>query len=306
MLKPRWFGLDVTVGGPADAHRSLDILAAADAATTVIPLIGRMARWIGPLGAPFYPDLAPLCSLMAVHGTPWLPSSTCYLAARAAAWLQAIDAWSDDHGTEPAAVESGVAHYLEVVRGAAPDPGDPLAVSLAEIRDDVRGGPSAAAVFERWQEATEATIVGMRFERRIADAAAVGGRPPELAEYLRHGAGSIGLAMMVTATWSSMEEPELPELIPDLRQPLYDASIAVRLANDLRGHRREQAEGNLDALALGLSPEELGDLLDEHLTRCLQRLRSLAAASPGPALALERLAIWSIRQYQRFDAGHVY
>ncbi|MBB2913808.1 AcrR family transcriptional regulator [Streptosporangium becharense] len=300
----RWFGLDVARPGPAQAHRALEIVAAADTGVVAVQLTGRMQGWMRRLGPPFVPGTATLCCLTAANGTPWLPASACYPVAQTAAWLLALDAWSDGPGGDAATVEDGVARCLAVVRGGEPGDGDPLALSLAEIRDHVRGGPSAATVYPWWQRAAAASLVGTRFERRAADAVAAGGAPPRLEEYLRYGGGSIGLGMIVTAAWSAMAEPGLADRLPALQDALQDASIALRLANDLRGHEREQAEGTLDALALGLSPRDVAGLLTEHLDRCRRRLRTPGGDLPGSVLALERHLIWGVRMYQRFAAGH--
>jgi hypothetical protein len=288
----------------AHVHRSLDVQAAADASVTAVELIGRLREWTTRLGRPFDPAMVPLCSLTAANCTPWLSASACYPVAQTAAWLLALDAWSDGPGSDGSLVDAGITRCLEVVDGGAPTSGDPLQVSLAEIRDQVHAGPSGEAVHDRWRQAVTESLLGTAFERHAADDVARGAEPPPLAEYLRHATGSIGLAMMVTAAWSAMDDPALPDRLPELRGPLDDASMAVRLANDLRGHAREQAEGTIDALALGLAPQDLAASLAEHLNRCRRRLRPLAGIVPGPVAALERHLIWSVRMYQRFEAGH--
>ncbi|MDP9868003.1 MULTISPECIES: terpene synthase family protein [Streptosporangium] len=301
---PRWSAVDGVLAGAVDAHGSMEVRAAADASVTAVQLVGHLRAWAGRIGLPLDPGAAALCSLTAANCTPWLSAPACSPTARTAFWLLALDAWSDGPGGDAAAVDAGVTRCLAVVDGRAPGADDPLAVALAEIRDGVRGGPSGEAVYGWWRRAATACLVGTRFERHAADAVARGGRPPLLAEYLHHATGSIGLAMTVTAAWSAMEEPDLPARLPDLWRPLRDASVAVRLANDLRGHDREQAEGTLDALALGCAPQDLVELLVRHVDRCRRRLRPLAEVSPGAAAALERHLVWSVRMYQRFDAGH--
>ncbi|WP_131739956.1 terpene synthase family protein [Actinomadura roseirufa] len=91
---------------------------------------------------------------------------------------------------------------------------------------------------------------------------------------------------------------------PILGRALRDACLAVRLANDLRGHHREREEGVLDALALGLAPDEVRARISRHVARCRGALRPLLGPVPGPALALERQLLWSVRHYERTDAGH--
>ncbi|MGW2223345.1 terpene synthase family protein [Nonomuraea sp. NPDC001684] len=307
MPDPRLFGLADLEAGPFEAQRSLNVVAAADAATAALDTMGVLTGWAERHGPPFDPAVIPLCCLTAAICTPWLDADACLLLAGTAAWLLAVDAWSDapravPHSADDSAddsVEAGVARCLAVVEGGDPEPGDALAASLADLRDRVTG-PVAAW----WRRAAVEHLRGTLFERRAADAVAAGGRAPGVEEYLRHARGSIGLAMQATAAWSAMDPEDVRAWLPALRQPLRDASTAVRLANDLRGHDRERAEGTVDALTLGLSQAEVAERLARHVARCRAGLRPLAG-TPA-AVALDRIMTWGIRMYQLADAGHTW
>ncbi|MDP9867823.1 hypothetical protein J2S55_007089 [Streptosporangium brasiliense] len=99
-------------------------------------------RWSGP----DTPCTGPLCCLTVVNCAPWLSASTCLPVARTAAWLLALDEWSDGpcHGSD--AVEDGVTRYLTVVEGAAPDSADPPAVSLDTRDPPAQGGRGSTHV----------------------------------------------------------------------------------------------------------------------------------------------------------------
>ncbi|TDD94767.1 terpene synthase family protein [Actinomadura rubrisoli] len=291
---------------PAGACRPLDVLAAADAAVVTARLAERSAAWAGRLGPPFDPALAALCSLPAAFVAPWLSGRGADLAARTGLWIFALDAWTDGPPArrDPVRLHTGL-DALQAVAGGAPPaggaPGGALGDALAEIRDGVAASP---AVLPWWRRAVDATLAGARFEYEAARRAEAGVPAPPLEEYLRHGAASIALAPLVLAMWSDMPGPGLPEVLPALRRPLRDACLAVRLANDLRGHRRERDEGVLDALALGLPAARARDRIALYVARCRRALRPLIGPVPGPALALERQLLWSVRHYERTDAGH--
>jgi terpene synthase-like protein len=300
------FGLDEACVGPWQAHRRLDTLVAADAAVAVTRLTARASVWAARLGPPFDPALAPLCCMAPAFVAPWMSPGGAWLAARSNMWIFAVDAWSDAPGAPRDQIRDGIG-MLRAVAGGADPPREPLALALAEIRDAV-GGP----LLPPWRRAAESALAGNWFEYEAARQVAEGGPAPSLARYLRHGADSIALGMVVTAMWSDMwsdlwpdSEADLPDpVLEGLHRALRDAALAVRLANDLRGHARERAEGVLDALTLGLAPTAAGALLDRYRHRCRSRLRPLTVQAPGPAIALERQLLWSIRHYQRLDAGH--
>ncbi|QXJ20334.1 hypothetical protein AGRA3207_001028 [Actinomadura graeca] len=276
----------------------LDVLAAADAAVVAAPLTARAAEWAARLGPPFDPALAPLCALPAAFVAPWMSGRGARLTARTGLWIFALDAWTDGPGArrDAARLRAGLAGLRAVAQGAAPGEGA-LGTALAQIRDDVAVAPAA---LPPWRRAVDAALAATLFEYEAAKRVREGGPAPALGDYLRHGAASIALAPLVLAMWSDM--PSSP--LPALRRPLRDACLAVRLANDLRGHGRERREGVLDALALGLPPDEVRSRVTRHVARCRTALRPHLGAVPGPALALERLLLWSVRHYERVDAGH--
>ncbi|MUN36558.1 terpene synthase family protein [Actinomadura litoris] len=283
----------------ADACPGLDVLAAADAAVAAARLTARAAAWARRLGPPLDPALAPLCGMPAAFVAPWTSRPAADLTARTGLWIFALDAWTDGPAArrDPAALRRGLADLRAVAAGAAGS--GPLGEGLAEIRDGIAAAPDAPGP---WRRSVDAALAGALFEYEAARRVTAGGPPPPLREYLRHGAASVALAPLVLAMWSGMACPE--PVLRALEGPLRDACLAVRLANDLSGHRRERAEGVLDALSLGMSPGEARARSAECVARCRRALRPHIGPVPGPALALERQLLWAVRHYERVDAGH--
>ncbi|MGG2460917.1 DUF4334 domain-containing protein [Streptomyces sp. RGM 3693] len=296
----------------------------------------RLEIWLKGLGLPVSTALVPLMCLQTAFFTPWLPSETCYQISRLTLWLMAIDNVLDapeapetpgepDPSRRPRGREEpGDGNTLDVRNAsdsAGPDPADarvrtwhrvlagrengsasidPMARALAEIAEGLHHGgrPELVAL---WRKSMHQTLTGMDRERAAARTANAGGGAPRLTEYLEHGAWTIGVEQQVTALWALMDEPGLSRRLPVLLGALRQAAIAIRLLNDLRGHHREQHEGKVDALAIGLSEPEAYERAEAALGTCRRALAPLTSAGYGSAVALERVVLWHARMYHRFD-----
>ncbi|MFG2957578.1 GXWXG domain-containing protein [Streptomyces sp. NPDC048291] len=98
-----------------------------------------------------------------------------------------------------------------------------------------------------------------------------------------------------------MDEPDLPRRLPHLHGALRHAATSIRLVNDLRGHRREQADGQVDALTTGLSELQARRAAADNAEECRLHLAPLTATAYGPAVALERVLLRHTRMYEHSD-----
>lgn len=106
--------------------------------------------------------------------------------------------------------------------------------------------------------------------------------------------------MYMVSLWSTMSETDLPTDVHELLPPLRDSALAVRLGNDLRSYSREQICGDLNALALGMTPQQLKQGIRSHTDNSRQKLQPLTHL--GSAMALDRLTTWSTVLYERIDS----
>ncbi|MFE7539356.1 DUF4334 domain-containing protein [Streptomyces platensis] len=294
-------------------HPPWEIVSIADTCSAALQSMPRLEIWLKELGLSVDPALVPLMCLQTAFFTPWLPPETCYQMARLTVWLMAIDNVLDAPDAPDAAACPGpdgtptrVRAWHRVLAGHDNDvdsegiSDDPVARALAEIARDLdrEGRPELTAV---WRKSMHQTLIGMQWEREAARTAAAGGGVTGLTDYLRHGAWTIGVEQQVTALWALMDEPGLSRRLPLLLGALRQAATAIRLLNDLRGHRREQSEGKADALARGLTEEEVYRRAEAGLENCRRALAPLTAAGYGSAVALERVALWHARMYHHFD-----
>jgi hypothetical protein len=159
--------------------------------------------------------------------------------------------------------------------------------------DDVATRPGFPRLAPLWRDTVDRLLAGMRFEAAAASAAPA----PDLETYLEHGAQTVGVPMYMVALWAAMDGVDPTPLLP----PLRDSALAVRLANDARGHAREDAEQAIGALRLGVSLADVRRMVGDRIARCRRALGPLLTRGDPAAIALDRLTIWSTRLYQQVD-----
>lgn len=272
---------------------------AVDTCVTALRLIDRLGPWCADRGPAFSGAYVNVFCLSTAFITPWLDLDMLHLATRVWSWITALDDTVDGSSSD---VDDVFDACLSAARGGPPGT-DPVAGVLAELRVELAARPGFAALEPHWRDATERLVAGMRYEAETARAMASGAAPPGLAGYLGHALYTVGIPMYVVSLWSAMDEVPVAALTPALR----DAAVAVRLANDLRGHAREGGEGALNALRL-VTPERARHLVGDRLASTAQRLAPHLAGGLPAAIAIDRMATWGTRIYQRIDfrapSGH--
>lgn len=285
--------------GAAADYPPQEIVRIADNCSSAMRNMTHLDTWVRDLGLPVDPALVPLMCLQTAFFAPWLPSASCYQLSQLTVWLMALDNVLDDPDADAERLAARVADWRRVIEGGPATSDDPMEVALAQISTELHhaGRPDLLAF---WRDSMHETLTGMWLEKEATEAAGRG-ELPRLHSYLLYGAWSIGVEQQLAAMWALMGEPDLPQRLPVLRSALRHAAKAVRLLNDLRGHRREQADGQVDALAIGLSEEQVRRASAESFEDCRLELASLTATAYGPAVALERVLLWHTRMYERFD-----
>ncbi|ANW16820.1 terpene synthase family protein [Streptomyces clavuligerus] len=286
-------------GGPGDTAL---LHHAVDGCGTALRLVPGVRRWAGQHGLSLATDIVPqVCLAAAFCGGPDRDPEALALTTRLLTWTYALDDHSDDRTADSGSVAETIEGCLAVLHGAASaraeDP--PLVRAFADLVPRALDG-LAPPVAHAWQEEAAALLTGTLRERAWADGTAP---PPSLAEYLDIGARTIAVALKAITLWCGLREPDLSDRLPQLLPPLARAALAVRLANDLSGHRVERALGIVDALTLGLSVADAEDRVRRHVHECADALRPLTSRGHRPALVVERSARWSVRLYGRYYAG---
>lgn len=267
-----------------------------DTCVTALRLADRLHEWHRRHGPAFSAKHVPVFALSCAFVTPWVEFPVLCTATHIWSWVTAIDDTLDSADRDPEEVDRLVAACRGVLGGAAPGT-EPLARALADIHTDLVALPGFARVAKLWRDTVDRLLVGMRYEATTGAAVAAGGTLPPLDEYLEHAAHTVGVPMYLLALWAAMDDVDPTALLPALR----DSALAVRLANDARGHAREGTEQSIDALRLGITLAEVTHLVGDHVARCRRALEPLLARGHPPAVALDRMTIWGTRIYQRID-----
>lgn len=212
---------------------------------------------------------------------PWLKPRELLAGCRAALWVFHVDD----------IVEKGpldVPRLLDIAAGAAPDPGTPTEVVLSELRDELAGQPLFDAMGDLWRDTLNGLLTGLMWERNTALALAAGTPEPSVAEYLKY-AVTIGSAFTRSSIWLASETTDLLPQLKVLTAGLYEAVVAVRLANDLVTYKRELTEpASLNILMLQ-------DIDEPWVHREIQRRRAWCAEILAPVIQENNAAAGVLR-----------
>ncbi|WP_062439784.1 terpene synthase family protein [Herbidospora daliensis] len=212
-----------------------------------------------------YPDLFPArpfdatlftaVSLANAFGSPDATVAELRVANRLSLWIFAVDWLIDHRATEPGEVDAIVDECLG--GGAA----SPLTAFLGEIREEVA---DTRGLFE-------AELARMLHAMRREFAWKAAGERPTLEVYLGN-AANFGSTFVNVAHWTRNNVADIPGLLP----ASDEVQKVLRLLNDLATHHRDVSWGDLNALMLGPTPDEVRS----HITHLVGTARKLIGDGP--------------------------
>ena len=251
---------------------------------------------------PFDPALFSTLTLATAVFAPEHTAQDLRIANRVGLWVFALD-WQIDYLAQAAETVDGiVAACLSVADGGTPDPGDQLALFLAEVRDDLAGTPFFPTARELWRTELRRMLTAMAREWRWAAARARDDHDalPTFEAYLDN-ADSVGATFVNVSHWIST----CPTLPVDGLAGLIAASHAVqrvlRLVNDLATYEREVRWGDLNALLLMDDRDEVTRRVTVLVDGCRQQLHRLEHDFPQEVAYLSRQIGFSSGFYQTGD-----
>lgn len=220
---------------------------------------------------------------------PGVPADRLRTSIRAGLWNFAVDSLMDTHARTPAEAAEITRRCLDAARGEAP--GCDATRLLAEIRADLATSPSFAALETRWREELRRMLDAMVREREWVDA------PPSFDEYLPTAAASVGFSFVFLSHWISTGDDVAgaDEVIEAARQ----VEPVLRLINDLGTHQRDSADGDLNALQLGVSHAELTARLEDLMAEL--NLDPVRRSHPELAEFLDRQVGFNLGFYRTAD-----
>lgn len=251
---------------------------------------------------PFGPTIFSGVSMALAFGSPKAKAARIRMAARITLWAFAADWLLDYVATSRAEIDAIVAGCGAVGDGAAPDPGAPIQVLLAALRDELAGRPGWAAQYPVWREHLQRYLLAnaREWEWKAARAAHGDGALPSLKEYLTN-ADNIGATFVNVSHWIDNEAVETAGELRRLAEAGDEVQRALRLLNDLATYERDLAWGDLNSLMLGPTPEDIRRRIDELVDGSEKLIAPLSADLPEEADYLRRQLGHSVGYYATAD-----
>jgi hypothetical protein len=237
---------------------------------------------------PFDPALFGTLALASAFSGPWLSAERLRMANRVCLWCFGLDWLIDYVATSTAEVEEIVSRCLAVADGAPPARGDDLTCFLADIRDELADTPAFPALRAVWLDDLRRVLGAMTLETAWKAGHSSGDRPlPTFEEYLGN-ADNLGFSFVFDAHWIfTAESAPIGDLTP-VREASWAVQRVIRLLNDIGTYHRDLAWGDLNALMLGVSRDEVDSRLADLVARGRELIRPLRQDHPRLAAYLER------------------
>ncbi|MFL5801105.1 MAG: terpene synthase family protein [Roseiflexaceae bacterium] len=298
----------------------------ADERLRIFDLTARTARALHPWVAR-YPLIRrvrvwPLC-LSVVAAAPFCAVSSLASMARMSLWVFTIDDLFDEESVPYNELHRRVDRYLQFLDTGQAMPRekhDTLTNALHDIRDDLARYPLFSPLESYWVHAVSQTLRSMIMEHgwRAAHRSSANTQVmPTYEAYLEQGVYSIGGPPHVWATLIAIDDPSTLEHLPRLRQMEYEASLCIRLANDLQSHAKELKEGKINSIiirqreliaggtdaesALAQARATVQAAIQHGLARCTE-LHSLSSTATGhPERAITDIARFVCDFYMHHD-----
>ncbi|MFI6595702.1 terpene synthase family protein [Nonomuraea sp. NPDC050536] len=238
----------------------------------------------------FDPAFFSTISLAMAFSAPQLTAADLRLTHRMTLWSFALDWLIDYVATEEDEVVSIVEGCIAVANGA--EAYDDLTRFLTEVRDELATAPAFADLRDIWHEEFERLLRAMTLEWQWKSAAR-----PSFEDYLAN-AASIGLALVFTTHWIWTGTSRS---VAEGREAGWAVERVIRLLNDLASYEREKRWGDLNALMLDVSREQVGQRIDGLVEESWKMLDPLRATQPELADYLARQMEFCVGFYRITD-----
>ncbi|MGI5272656.1 terpene synthase family protein [Nonomuraea sp. CA-218870] len=195
-------------------------------------------------------------ALAGAFGSPWAEPAALRGVNRASLLVFAVDRLFDEeaatHDAVTALRATCAAAGAGLTAGSAVPSHALVARCLSDLRAALAAAPAFAALEADWRERLELMLGAMAREWEWSRGR---GRPgPE--EYLAN-ADSSGALFIAVSHWIHTGTVTAPGDLARLRAAGETTQRYLRLLNDLATHRRESASGDVNALTLGLTADEV-------------------------------------------------
>ncbi|MEJ3744500.1 terpene synthase family protein [Actinomycetes bacterium KLBMP 9797] len=272
---------DVEIGARPEAVESGRICAVAGQAQR------EMRAWAAAYPALFSAKAfdAALYSTLALataFSGPWLDAGHQRMANRVALWCFGLDWLVDYVATTPDEARDVARRCLTAADGGPAANGDELALFLADIRAELAAAPGYAELGPVWRDELRRMLWAMV---RECEWKAAAGRRPTFDEYLAN-ADNLGFSFVFAAHWIFTEDGGGD--VAAVRAASWATQRVIRLLNDLATYDRDVSWGDLNALMLGVTREQVRERVAALAAEARALIQPVRVSQPRLADYLER------------------
>jgi hypothetical protein len=232
---------------------------------------------------PFDATLCSTLSMAMAFSGPWHTAAELRMANKVCLWAFGLDWLVDYVATSAQEVDDIARRCLSVADGAPPAAGDDLTRLLSDVQDDLATSPSWPALRAYWREELGRMLEAMGRERRWRAA----GTTPSFEEYLAN-ADNLGFSFAFASHLIYGGAPVSADELRLAREASGAVQRVVRLLNDLGTYERDVSWGDLNALLLGVTREEVDRRIADLARESRALIDPLRAGLPRVAGYLER------------------
>jgi signal transduction histidine kinase len=232
---------------------------------------------------PFDAAMFGTLAMAIAFSAPWLDSAGLRIASRTTIWTLGLD-WRIDYLARSAEeIDDMTGACLAVAAGADPATGDGLTAFLADVRDELATVEGFGSLRTAWLDELHRLLRAHADEWNWRH----GNRLPTLAEYLAN-ADNIAFAFVFLSHLAYTCDPPSPDELAELREAGREVQRVIRLLNDFASYERDRAWGDLNALMLDVSRDQVERALATHSEAAAGRIAQVRRRYPEVAAYLER------------------
>jgi hypothetical protein len=205
------------------------------------------------------PTVALSTALVLATAVPRIPCVNCLTLPKLALWTFGVDDVTDERLLPLAKAQRKAEEWCLIASHGSSDPikdetdeNDELTAILLEVRDELSEFRLFEPLHKHWAYGMRILLEGILQEYRHGlDYSARGARAlPSLEEYLRYSLGSIGVILWSLTVFIILSDPATMENFESISQVLWNASVAIRLYNDLQTYDKEVEEDNVNSVVI--------------------------------------------------------
>jgi hypothetical protein len=272
-------------------------------AETTDTLVEMLREWTAqyPIIRPSrIPTAALSTALVLATAVPRIPCVNCLTLPKLALWTFGVDDVTDERVVPLAEAQRKAEEWCLIASHGSSNPikneiddNDELTAILLEVRNELSEFRLFEPLHEHWAYGLRILLEGILQEYRYGlDYSARRAQAlPSLEEYLSYSLGSIGVILWSLTVFIILSDPATMENFESISKVLWNASVAIRLYNDLQTYDKEVEEDNINSVVIthfGMLNKNPSASAESLLCEAKQRVLQLANSYAQRSFSLTR------------------